>query len=209
MDSSDVFATPPPGTGHLGEWGRIIAVLAGLEAAVRAQDGTLKRIEMVMDTNFRALNDRDAQQSNEIQNLTVRGHKIVSDLETLCVEFDKLEQQHVAETGALREQLTAAIDARKALAGRLDGAFELLNQLNNRERKLEDSQEQCKILLSYVTPQPGESKSVLLKIVERVDLMWPWMQGIMWAMPIAGGFLVLAIVGAILWAIVQSGVGLP
>jgi chromosome segregation ATPase len=43
----------------------------------------------------------------------------------------------------------------------------------------------------------------------RVGAMEPWVAGLKWALMIAGGVLVVAVVGAIIWAVGQSGAGLP
>ena len=46
--------------------------------------------------------------------------------------------------------------------------------------------------------------------VEKMEIqmqeMQPWVSGLRWALTIAGGVLVLAVVGGVFWAIVQSGV---
>jgi len=190
---NDIFATPPPGTGALSEWGRIIGALASLDASVKALEKTLQRIEMVMDTNFRAVNEQDTQQANDIQNLTVREHKVSSDLETLYVEVDKQ-----AQAGALlRSDLVTATDARKALAARLDSVLEIVSLLTNRVRKIEDALEQY------------ESPIILLKWQERLEKAWPYIQAMMWAAPILGAVLLLAVAGAIFWAMQQSRAGIP
>jgi hypothetical protein len=44
---------------------------------------------------------------------------------------------------------------------------------------------------------------------DRVRQMEPWVAGLRWALTIAGGSLVLAVVGVLLWAFAQSGVGIP
>jgi len=46
-------------------------------------------------------------------------------------------------------------------------------------------------------------------IPERVAKMEPWVSGLRWALTIAGGAIVLMVVTAIVWAVTQSGAGLP
>lgn len=44
---------------------------------------------------------------------------------------------------------------------------------------------------------------------DRVTRMEPWVNGVRWGLTIAGGAVVLVLVGALIWAVVQSGAGLP
>ena len=47
------------------------------------------------------------------------------------------------------------------------------------------------------------------QVKERVDTMWPWVNGLKWAAMIGGGILIVALAAGMLWSMAQSGALIP
>lgn len=99
-------------------------------------------------------------------------------------------------------RLDSQVDTILTDIGRLTARFEALEEKRTVDREQINNICRC---LDNLQGLPDK----LDAIENDVESMKPWVRGMQWALRIGGAILVTATVMAILWAITQSGAGLP
>lgn len=163
---------------------RIVAADARLIPQVQAQMTILMegydRLEKYMQTNVAALQRRDSEQQALLDSLPLRIHENVASITILSSAIHDLQRQH--ENYPLIEFST--LDNERGAQ---------IEQLSTRQIELSTRQ---------------------IELTQRLDahdfVEWlPWLRGLRWLARIFVGFFVAAVAGSILWALVNSGAGLP
>ena len=168
----------------------ILAQLREITAEVRLIPQILARLD-ALSADQKRLERRDEALQQQTDTLALRASESAAAMSILNAELRDLRRQH--------ETCPALKDGERVrvLEQQSHGAMDALNQQNLRIRKIEEG-----LLDEDVRQQIG-------KCVIEFHEWRPWLRGIKWAAGIAGGAVLLVIVAAIIWAVVQSGAGLP
>lgn len=167
-----------------------LKVLPRLEVQVETLTNTTKELGISLQTNTTELRNRDMAHTEELANLKLLVSQITAGLGGLSTTVADLKVELSARVSDLEKQVKALFDTILRHGDRV-------SKLDERIKALENAPKDCK-RIDAIEAEVAASKEFCIN--------WtPWLKGLKWALTIAGGILVTAAVGAIIWAFIQSG----
>jgi len=161
--------------------------------------------------------------TEQVRGLSARNDSVQDVLRDVQMQQRALDEQVARLTVAQAECPGGALATRLAKAeGGVATAYDLHSRVNLRLRVLDDlrigprldtverdvATLQREFSGEAGTPPPF-SRVEWERFKSDMEWMRPWVAGLRWAMLIAGGLLVVTLVGGLLWAVVQSGAAGP
>lgn len=159
----------------------ILEQLRTIATEVQRIPQILARLDAISEAQHR-LESRDEEQGTAIADLKSRDHEFAASFTVLTNEI---------------RQLTRDIDAVKQEVTPLNTMIRTVNSTSLRVERLE------------ATALDKDRRQQFDRMVSELTEWRPLLKGLRWGLLIIGGMLVMAIFGAILWAMGQSGVLVP
>lgn len=173
-----------------------LKVLPRLEAQVEVLAGTTHELSISLQANTTELRARDATQAEELSNLKLLVSQITAGLGGLSTTVADLKVELSKRVSDLEKQVKALFDTILRHGDRVSKLDDKVTGIAERVNALETAPKDCKRI---------DAIEAEAKITKEFIINWtPWLKGLKWALTIAGGILVTAAVGAIIWAFIQS-----
>ena len=167
-----------------------LKVLPKLEAQVENLALTTKELGSALQVSTAELRSRDIAHAEELSNLKLLVSQINLGLSGVSTTVSDLKLELLHRVSDLEKQVKALFDNMLRHGDRVGKLNDRVTAVETSIKKLEE----C-----------SSTAEILAKLNEFINQWTPWLKALKWALTIAGGILVTAITGAIIWALIQSG----
>lgn len=165
---------------RLTEIAQDIREFPSLLARLEALTESTRQLEVALRETTRELRSRDEEQQRALTDMSIKQSGFANALNALHLEFERLQEEQ--EKCPTRLECPRKV---QQLERQVEAVLDIQSKQNMRIRKLED-----------------DGGDVIVEWL-------PWLKGIKWTLLIVLGVFVTALAVALLWAVVQSGAGLP